>query len=77
MDFFDVYVNIIRAFLVAVFVFYLYTHNFKLAKTTIVTFVLTFLVAVLERLFNLKIDSVRKFFVYNHCIYGIISWRRA
>jgi len=56
MKFLDIYANLIRIVLLILTIYYIYKRNFKLIKSTITVFALSFLLIFLELVFNIKID---------------------
>ncbi|MCL2355173.1 MAG: hypothetical protein FWC68_04830 [Oscillospiraceae bacterium] len=58
MNFFNVYVNIVRVLLVIAFIYYIYKHNLKLARFVGIVLILTFLTLLLDSVFDIKIDAV-------------------
>ncbi len=56
MTFLDIYVNLIRATLIIITIYYIYKRNFKSIIPTITVFILTFLLVLMDWFFNIKID---------------------
>ena len=56
MKFLTIFANIIRAVFLILTVYYIYRHDFKKLRSTIIVFVLTFVPVFLDRVFMLRAD---------------------
>ncbi len=64
MTFTDIYVNLIRILLLALTMYKVIKNDFKLVIPAIIVFVLTFLISMLEKVLEIKIDAVGSFLYY-------------
>lgn len=72
MGFLEIYVNLIRVIFIVLSVYYIFKHDLKKLKSTVIVFALTFVLVLLDRMFKLKIDlfgSVLYFIVISMSIF--------
>lgn len=64
MTFLNLYVNFIRIAMIVLSAYYIYKKEYKQMKATMIVFVLTFFIALLNVILNIKLDRVGSFLYF-------------